>query len=72
LAFGGGVDAFGKGSFWTQLMGGAEQARIAQVVEHSLGKGEVTGSSPVVGTILFLGSLGNFGKNSTAFLDVTA
>ena len=28
------------------------QARIAQAVEHSLGKGEVTGSSPVVGTIL--------------------
>ena len=27
------------------------QARIAQAVEHSLGKGEVTGSSPVVGTI---------------------
>ena len=26
-------------------------ARIAQAVEHSLGKGEVTGSSPVVGTI---------------------
>ena len=25
-------------------------AHIAQVVEHSLGKGEVTGSSPVVGT----------------------
>ena len=25
-------------------------ARIAQAVEHSLGKGEVTGSSPVVGT----------------------
>jgi hypothetical protein len=35
-------------------MGGAEQARIAQVVEHSLGKGEVTGSSPVVGTIYIL------------------
>ena len=29
-------------------------AHIAQVVEHSLGKGEVTGSSPVVGTI-FIG-----------------
>ena len=28
-------------------------AHIAQVVEHSLGKGEVTGSSPVVGTIDF-------------------
>ena len=26
-------------------------AHIAQVVEHSLGKGEVTGSSPVMGTI---------------------
>ena len=25
-------------------------ARVAQAVEHSLGKGEVTGSSPVVGT----------------------
>ena len=25
-------------------------AHIAQVVEHSLGKGEVTGSSPVMGT----------------------
>ena len=28
-----------------------ELAHIAQVVEHSLGKGEVTGSSPVVGTM---------------------
>jgi hypothetical protein len=28
-----------------------KKAHIAQVVEHSLGKGEVTGSSPVVGTI---------------------
>ena len=28
------------------------QARIAQAVEHSLGKGEVTGSIPVAGTIL--------------------
>ena len=27
-------------------------AHIAQVVEHSLGKGEVTGSSPVVGTMI--------------------
>ena len=26
-------------------------AHMAQVVEHSLGKGEVTGSNPVVGTI---------------------
>ena len=26
-------------------------AHIAQAVEHSLGKGEVTGSSPVMGTI---------------------
>jgi hypothetical protein len=51
-------------------MGGAEQARIAQVVEHSLGKGEVTGSSPVVGTII--GYIRNFGKNSAAFLGVTA
>ena len=25
-------------------------ALVAQLVEHSLGKGEVTGSSPVVGT----------------------
>ena len=31
-----------------------ELAHIAQAVEHSLGKGEVTGSSPVMGTI-FLG-----------------
>jgi hypothetical protein len=30
--------------------GPSRQARIAQAVEHSLGKGEVTGSSPVVGT----------------------
>jgi hypothetical protein len=42
------------GANWKWLMGGAEQARIAQVVEHSLGKGEVTGSSPVVGTITLL------------------
>ena len=28
-----------------------ELAHIAQAVEHSLGKGEVTGSSPVVGTM---------------------
>jgi hypothetical protein len=27
-------------------------AHIAQAVEHSLGKGEVTGSSPVVGTTI--------------------
>jgi hypothetical protein len=30
--------------------GEARLAHIAQVVEHSLGKGEVTGSSPVMGT----------------------
>ena len=29
----------------------SHEAHIAQVVEHSLGKGEVTGSSPVMGTI---------------------
>ena len=29
-------------------------ALIAQAVEHSLGKGEVTGSNPVVGTIKYL------------------
>ena len=29
----------------------SKQARVAQAVEHSLGKGEVTGSIPVVGTI---------------------
>jgi hypothetical protein len=28
------------------------EAHMAQLVEHSLGKGEVTGSNPVVGTIL--------------------
>ena len=39
-------------------------AHIAQVVEHSLGKGEVTGSSPVVGTI-FNGHF-NFFYNLTA------
>ena len=31
-----------------------EFAHMAQVVEHSLGKGEVTGSNPVVGTIILL------------------
>ena len=30
-----------------------EQAHIAQSVEHSLGKGEVTGSNPVMGTRKF-------------------
>ena len=30
---------------------GAKRAHIAQLVEHALGKGEVTGSSPVVGSI---------------------
>jgi hypothetical protein len=30
---------------------GVRFAHMAQVVEHSLGKGEVTGSNPVVGTI---------------------
>jgi hypothetical protein len=29
---------------------GVRFAHMAQVVEHSLGKGEVTGSNPVVGT----------------------
>jgi hypothetical protein len=28
------------------------EAHIAQMVEHSLGKGEVTGSIPVVGTTI--------------------
>jgi hypothetical protein len=36
-----------EGYIWVTF----ENACIAQVVEHSLGKGEVTGSSPVVGTI---------------------
>ena len=30
--------------------GAGPPAHIAQAVEHSLGKGEVTGSSPVMGT----------------------
>ena len=37
-----------------------DQAHIAQSVEHFLGKEEVTGSNPVVGTInglLFLGKI---------------
>ena len=29
---------------------GAERAHIAQLVEHALGKGEVIGSSPIVGS----------------------
>ncbi len=32
-----------------------EQAHIAQLVEHFLGKEEVTGSSPVVGSRMDLG-----------------
>ena len=38
--------------FFFGFRGWNRQAHIAQAVEHSLGKGEVTGSSPVVGTIL--------------------
>ena len=40
-------------------------AHIAQAVEHSLGKGEVTGSSPVVGTTFMYGHY-NFFYNLTA------
>jgi hypothetical protein len=40
-------------------------AHIAQAVEHSLGKGEVTGSSPVVGT-MFLAVRFNYFNNLTA------
>jgi hypothetical protein len=29
-------------------------AHVAQLVEHTLGKGEVTGSIPVMGSILFV------------------
>jgi hypothetical protein len=32
----------------------ANLAHVAQQVEHFLGKEEVTGSSPVVGSILFM------------------
>jgi elongation factor Tu len=41
-------------------------ACIAQVVEHSLGKGEVTGSSPVVGTTL----IGSKDKVQKFFLEI--
>jgi hypothetical protein len=35
-------------------------AHVAQVVEHILGKDEVTGSNPVVGLSLFNDTVGNF------------
>ena len=34
-----------------RLASGVEHAHIAQLVEHALGKGEVNGSSPFVGSI---------------------
>ena len=39
---------------------GVRFAHMAQVVEHSLGKGEVTGSNPVVGTIYLVSCTGLF------------
>ena len=33
-------------------------AHVAQLVEHFLGKGEVTGSSPVAGSIFYLADFG--------------
>ena len=36
----------------TSVQPGARRAHIAQLVEHALGKGEVSGSSPDVGSIL--------------------
>ena len=42
-------------------------AHIAQVVEHSLGKGEVTGSSPVVGTIIAIDLGINIFENLTEY-----
>ena len=43
------------------------QAHIAQAVEHSLGKGEVTGSSPVVGTIIAIDLGINIFENLTEY-----
>ena len=42
--------AAAKGMGVGQQRGAKRFAHVAQMVEHSLGKGEVTGSIPVVGT----------------------
>ena len=36
---------------WTSHLGRIRRAHVAQLVEHVLGKDEVTGSNPVVGSI---------------------
>ena len=46
-----------------------ELAHIAQAVEHSLGKGEVTGSSPVMGTIFWVVVIFFYNLTSVVFGD---
>ena len=53
FAFIAGIGAGDKGRVWLHghLLGNESSAHVAQSVEHILGKDEVTGSNPVMGSL---------------------